>query len=130
LSNLLTNAAKYTERGGSIWLSVEQTGHECELRVRDTGMGIAPELLPRIFDLFTQAERSLSRSEGGLGIGLALVQRLVEMHHGRVEAHSALGQGSEFVVTLPVAVSSDARSVSESVEFAGRGFCASAQPSP
>jgi len=128
--NLLTNAAKYTERGGSIWLSVEQTGHECELRVRDTGMGIAPELLPRIFDLFTQAERSLSRSEGGLGIGLALVQRLVEMHHGRVEAHSALGQGSEFVVTLPVAVSSDARSVSESVEFAGRGFCASAQPSP
>ena len=72
------------------------------LRVRDTGVGIAPELLPRIFDLFTQAERSLDRSQGGLGIGLALVQRLVEMHGGTVEASSVLGQGSEFVVRLPV----------------------------
>jgi CheY-like chemotaxis protein len=70
--------------------------------VRDSGIGISPELLPRIFDLFTQAERSLDRSQGGLGIGLCLVQRLVEMHHGRVEAYSALGQGSEFVVRLPV----------------------------
>ena len=104
--NLLTNAAKYTEHGGHIWLSVEQEGDECVLRVRDTGIGIAPELLPRVFDLFTQAERSLARSQGGLGIGLALVQRLVEMHQGRVEAHSTLGQGSEFVVTLPVARSS------------------------
>ena len=86
--NLLTNAAKYTEHGGHIWLSVEQEGNDCVLRVRDTGIGIAPELLPRVFDLFTQAERSLARSQGGLGIGLALVQRLVEMHHGRVEAHS------------------------------------------
>ena len=72
------------------------------LRVRDTGVGIAPEFLPRIFDLFTQAERSLDRSQGGLGIGLALVQRLVEMHGGTVTASSALGQGSEFVVRLPV----------------------------
>jgi CheY-like chemotaxis protein len=72
------------------------------LRVRDTGVGIAPEFLPRIFDLFTQAERSLERSQGGLGIGLALVQRLVEMHRGTVTASSALGQGSEFVVRLPV----------------------------
>ena len=72
-------------------------------------IGIAPELLPRVFDLFTQAERSLARSQGGLGIGLALVRRLVEMHQGRVEAHSALGQGSEFVVTLPVAISSGAQ---------------------
>jgi len=108
LVNLLTNAAKYTEHGGHIWLSVEQDGDECVLRVRDTGIGIAPELLPRVFDLFTQSEQSLARSQGGLGIGLALVKRLVEMHQGRVEAHSTLGQGSEFVVTLPVAPSSSA----------------------
>ena len=100
--NLLTNAAKYTDEGGHIWLTVQQEGDEAVLRVRDTGVGIAPELLPRIFDLFTQAERSLDRSQGGLGIGLALVQRLVEMHGGTVEASSALGQGSEFVVRLPV----------------------------
>jgi PAS domain S-box-containing protein len=101
--NLLTNAAKYTDEGGRIWLTVEQEGADCVLRVRDTGVGIAPELLPRIFDLFTQAQRSLDRSQGGLGIGLALVQRLVELHKGRVEAHSSLGQGSEFVVRLPLA---------------------------
>jgi PAS domain S-box-containing protein len=101
--NLLTNAAKYTDAGGHIWLTVEQQGDECVLRVRDTGVGIAPELLPRIFELFTQAERSLDRSQGGLGIGLALVQRLVELHRGRVEAYSVLGHGSEFVVRLPVA---------------------------
>jgi len=102
--NLLTNAAKYTADGGHIWLTVQQEGDEAVLRVRDTGVGIAPELLPHIFDLFTQAERSLARSEGGLGIGLCLVQRLVEMHGGRVEADSVLGQGSEFVVRLPVTV--------------------------
>jgi signal transduction histidine kinase len=100
--NLLTNAAKYTDEGGRIWLTVQQEGDECVLRLRDTGVGIAQELLPRIFDLFTQAERSLDRSQGGLGIGLALVQRLVEMHRGSVEVHSTLGQGSEFVVRLPV----------------------------
>ncbi|HET9767089.1 MAG TPA: ATP-binding protein [Thermoanaerobaculia bacterium] len=100
--NLLTNAAKYTADGGRISLSVEETGGECVLRVRDTGVGIAPALLPRIFDLFTQAERSLDRSQGGLGIGLAVVQRLVELHGGRVAAHSSLGHGSEFVVHLPV----------------------------
>jgi PAS domain S-box-containing protein len=100
--NLLANSAKYTDDGGHIWLTVQQEGDECVVRVRDTGVGIAPELLPRIFDLFTQAERSLDRSQGGLGIGLALVQRLVELHRGRVEAYSALGQGSEFVVRLPM----------------------------
>jgi PAS domain S-box-containing protein len=99
--NLLTNAAKYTDEGGHIWLTVQEEGPDCVLRVRDTGVGIAPELLPRVFDLFTQAGRSLDRSQGGLGIGLALVQRLVEMHHGRVEAHSSLGHGTEFVVRLP-----------------------------
>jgi PAS domain S-box-containing protein len=107
--NLLTNAAKYTDEGGHIWLTVELASGVASaprdtavLRVRDTGIGIAPELLPRIFDLFTQAERSLDRSEGGLGIGLALVQQLVEMHGGTVGVSSVLGQGSEFVVRLPV----------------------------
>ena len=100
--NLLTNAAKYTEEGGHVWLTVQQDGDECVLRVRDTGAGITPELLPCIFDLFTQAERSLDRSQSGLGIGLALVQRLTDLHGGTVEAFSALGQGSEFVVRLPV----------------------------
>lgn len=100
--NLLTNAAKYTYQGGHIWLTVQREGNEAVLRVRDTGVGIAPDLLPRIFDLFTQAERSLDRSQGGLGVGLTVVQRLVEMHRGRIKAYSALGQGSEFAVRLPV----------------------------
>jgi signal transduction histidine kinase len=99
--NLLTNAAKYTPDHGRIQLSVERAGAECVLRVRDTGVGILPELLPHVFDLFTQAERSLDRSEGGLGIGLALVQRIVEMHNGKVEVFSSPGQGAEFVVRLP-----------------------------
>ena len=103
--NLLTNAAKYTPDGGRIVLSVRREEDECVLRVRDTGVGIAPELLPRVFDLFTQAERSLDRSQGGLGIGLAVVQRLVEMHRGRVEVFSSPGRGSEFVVRLPVILS-------------------------
>ncbi|MEO8494106.1 MAG: PAS domain S-box protein [Planctomycetota bacterium] len=103
LVNLLTNAAKYTAEGGHVWLTVQQEGGECVVRVRDTGVGISPTLLPRIFDLFTQAERSLDRSEGGLGIGLALVQRLTELHEGTVEASSVVGEGSEFVVKLPIA---------------------------
>jgi PAS domain S-box-containing protein len=105
LVNLLNNAAKYTDEGGHIWLTVQQEDDACVLRVRDTGIGITPELLPRIFDLFTQAARSSARSQGGLGIGLCLVHRLVEMHGGTVEAYSALGQGSEFVVRLPTVVS-------------------------
>jgi len=101
--NLLNNAAKYTDEGGQIWLSVQQLDNEAVLQVRDSGVGIAPELLPDIFDLFTQAERSLARSQGGLGIGLFLVQRLVEMHGGTVAASSVVGQGTEFVVRLPMA---------------------------
>lgn len=100
--NLLNNAAKYTADGGAISIAVQREGDEAVLRVRDSGVGIAPELLPHIFDLFTQAERSLDRSQGGLGIGLCLVQRLVEMHDGKVEVSSTLGQGSEFVVHLPI----------------------------
>lgn len=103
LVNLLTNAAKYTDDGGRIWLTIQQEGDACVIRVRDTGVGIAPELLPHIFDLFTQADRLQDRSEGGLGIGLSLVQRLVELHGGTVAATSMVGQGSEFVVRLPVA---------------------------
>lgn len=100
--NLLANAAKYTLNGGKISLTVRLEGDEAVLRVKDTGVGIAPELIPRIFDLFSQAERSLDRSQGGLGIGLCLVQRLVDMHQGKVEVFSTLDQGSEFVVRLSV----------------------------
>jgi signal transduction histidine kinase len=103
LSNLLTNAAKYTDPGGQLWLSAEVEGETAVLRVRDTGVGISPELLPDVFDLFTQGPRAADRSQGGLGIGLTLVRRLVELHGGSVEAHSAgPGQGSEFVVRMPL----------------------------
>ena len=102
LWNLLNNAAKYTPDGGRITLEVER-GDEAVVRIRDTGMGIASEMLPRVFDLFTQVERTLARAEGGLGLGLTLVRRLMEMHGGTVAATSAgQGQGSEFVVRLPV----------------------------
>jgi len=102
VTNLLTNAVKYTNEGGHIWLSVQQEGDKAVLRVRDTGIGIAPAFLPHVFDLFTQAERSSDRLQGGLGIGLALVKRLVEMHEGTIGVSSTLGHGSEFVVRLPV----------------------------
>jgi CheY-like chemotaxis protein len=103
VTNLLHNAAKYSDEGGRVTLTARREGHQCVLRVRDQGVGIAPDLLPRVFDLFTQAERSLDRAQGGLGIGLALVKRLVELHGGAVEAHSGgPGQGSEFVVRLPL----------------------------
>jgi PAS domain S-box-containing protein len=107
LANILNNAAKYTEEGGRINLTVELGETEAAVRVRDDGMGIPPETLPHIFDLFAQGDRSLARSEGGLGIGLSLVKELVEMHGGRVEAFSGgRGRGSEFVVRLPVLPSS------------------------
>jgi PAS domain S-box-containing protein len=100
--NLLHNAAKYTDPGGKIWLTAAREGHHVVIRVRDTGMGIPAELLPRVFDLFTQGERTLDRSQGGLGLGLTLVKRLAEMHGGSAEAHSeGPGKGSEFVIRLP-----------------------------
>ncbi len=103
--NLLNNAAKYGEQGGHIQLDVEQQGTDVAVRVKDTGIGIAADQLPRIFDMFTQVDRSLEKSQGGLGIGLTLVKRLVELHGGSVEARSeGPGKGSEFVVRLPVAV--------------------------
>jgi len=102
LVNLLTNAAKYTEANGSIWLTADGAAGEVILRVRDTGIGIAPEMLPRIFDLFSRSERALCSAPDGLGIGLALVRKLVQAHGGCVTAASAgVGRGSEFVVHLP-----------------------------
>jgi signal transduction histidine kinase/CheY-like chemotaxis protein len=103
-ANLLNNAAKYTERGGQITLTVEQQGEWAVIFVRDTGIGIPPEMLPRVFDMFLQVDRSLEKAQGGLGVGLSLVKGLVELHGGSVEAHSdGLGRGSEFVVRLPLA---------------------------
>jgi PAS domain S-box-containing protein len=100
--NLLTNSAKYTKPGGHIWLSAERTGPEVIVAVRDTGIGIPADALPRIFDMFSQVDRSIERTTGGLGIGLALVKGLVEMHGGTVSADSpGLGQGSTFAVRLP-----------------------------
>jgi signal transduction histidine kinase len=104
LSNLLTNAAKYTKAGGSIRLAAWRQGREVVVSVKDTGIGIAPEHLPRLFEMFSQVESALDRSQGGLGIGLSLVRGLVGMHGGFVEAHSeGVGKGSEFLVRLPVA---------------------------
>ncbi|QEL16465.1 hybrid sensor histidine kinase/response regulator [Limnoglobus roseus] len=102
-ANLLNNAAKYTEAGGRVTLSVEKADGSAVVRVKDTGVGIPPELIPRLFELFAQFNRSLHRSQGGLGIGLALVRRLVQMHGGSISAVSkGLGHGSEFTVKLPM----------------------------
>ncbi|WP_020473879.1 response regulator [Zavarzinella formosa] len=104
VANLLNNAAKYTERGGNIWLTAERTGGEVAVRVRDDGIGIPAGDMPRIFDLFSQVDRHHKRAQGGLGIGLSLVHRLVEMHGGSVEARSqGPGLGSEFIIRIPLA---------------------------
>ena len=101
--NLLSNASKYTDPGGSIVLRVERRGQEALISVQDDGIGIAAEMLPVIFDLFTQVDHSLARTEGGLGIGLTLVRSLVQIHGGQVEARSdGLGRGSEFTVRFPL----------------------------
>jgi signal transduction histidine kinase len=103
VSNLLNNSAKYSEDGSRIELIVESIGGQAVLRVRDTGIGIEPAMLPRIFDLFTQVKGSASRFAEGLGIGLALVRNMIELHGGHVQALSAgLGHGTEFVVRLPL----------------------------
>ena len=102
--NLLNNAAKYSDEGARIWLAAQREGSEVSVSVRDNGIGIAPDMLPKIFELFIQANSSYDRVQGGLGIGLALVKRLVELHGGSIVANSdGLGRGSEFVVRLPLA---------------------------
>jgi PAS domain S-box-containing protein len=122
-ANLLNNAAKYTKRGGHIWFSAEPHGGDAVVKVRDDGIGIPVEALSRIFDIFTQVDRSLERTQGGLGIGLSLVRSLVELHGGSVQAYSAgPGQGSEFTVRLPL--SRQATGTAVSPEDVGR------QPSP
>ncbi|MBI3063933.1 MAG: response regulator [Deltaproteobacteria bacterium] len=103
LMNLLTNAAKYTPKPGEISLSVEPAGGLVVVRVKDTGVGLSAESLAHVFDMFYQVDRSYSRSDGGLGLGLTLVRQLVEMHGGTIEARSAgINQGSEFIVRLPI----------------------------
>jgi PAS domain S-box-containing protein len=111
LCNLLSNAARYTERNGHVWLTAERQGSDAVITVRDTGIGIPPEMLPRVFEKFAQLDRPLERSRGGLGIGLSLVKALVERHGGTVHARSGgPGKGSEFTVRLPIVV--------EATEFA------------
>jgi CheY-like chemotaxis protein len=103
LVNLITNAIKYTKEEGQIWIKVAREGNDAIISVTDTGIGIAPEMLPRVFELFAQAEQGLDRSRGGLGIGLTLVRRIIELHGGSVHVASpGVGRGSEFTVRLPV----------------------------
>jgi PAS domain S-box-containing protein len=123
IGNLITNAAKYTEPGGRIEVIVRREGEQAVLHVRDNGIGIAPEMLSRVFDLFAQAHRGLARSQGGLGIGLTVVRRLVELHGGRVDVRSeGLGRGSEFLVFLPClpVTEGDAVSACSATEAHGR----------
>jgi two-component system CheB/CheR fusion protein len=123
LSNLLNNAAKYTRPGGHIWLTAERSGWQVAIGVRDNGIGIPPEMLGSIFDMFTQAAGK-DHSQGGLGIGLTLVRRLVELHGGTVEARSeGIGRGSQFVVRLPVSATDAANDerVKDEAQPANRG---------
>jgi PAS domain S-box-containing protein len=114
VANLLDNAAKYTDPGGRIKLTAAREGDAAVIRVQDNGVGIAPEHLARIFDMFTQADQSLDRAQGGLGVGLALVERLVKLHDGTVSAYSSgAGTGSEFTIRLPLAIDSHARPAPE-----------------
>jgi CheY-like chemotaxis protein len=105
IANILHNAAKFMDPGGKIRLTVRREGLQAVIKISDTGIGIAPEVVPKIFELFTQVHSKAERSQGGLGIGLALVRRLTEMHGGTVGVHSdGPGRGSEFTVRLPVMV--------------------------
>jgi CheY-like chemotaxis protein len=109
LSNLLHNATKFTPSGGRVSLTARREGESLRMSVRDTGMGIAPDQLPKIFDLFVQSGARANPQSGGLGIGLAIARRLIELHGGAIEARSAgVGHGSEFIITLPLAESSRA----------------------
>src|SRR5690606_9004640 len=131
--NLLTNAAKYTPNGGTIKLTVEteDDGSTVAVRVKDDGEGIAPDMLERVFELFTQAHTPDSRTHTGLGIGLALVRNLVEMHGGYVNAAGdGPGCGAEFTVRLPLAETPAAARAAEPAEAAGAAASSAAQPGP
>lgn len=112
--NLLTNAAKYSDRGSRIWVTVERHQSEAVISIRDEGIGLAPDQLPRIFDLFSQIDHTIEKSQGGLGIGLSLVKRLTQMQGGQIEAKSeGLGKGSVFIVRLPILNNLRASTVTE-----------------
>jgi signal transduction histidine kinase/ActR/RegA family two-component response regulator len=122
-SNLLINAAKYTDPGGHIQLRAAQEGHEVVVKIRDNGIGISAEMMPRLFTLFSQSNAALGRSEGGLGIGLSLVRGVVILHGGSVEAQSdGPGAGSEFIVRLPLVTgTAESTDKAETAGEAGRG---------
>ena len=122
IGNLLNNAAKFTDRGGHVWLTVSEEGRTAVIRVRDTGIGLTADQLPRIFDMFTQIDTTLERSRDGLGIGLTLVKTLVELQNGTVEAHSeGPGTGSEFIVRIPIVTDAPSLEPSARVEPTIRG---------
>ena len=123
LSNVLSNAAKYTDPGGQITIGSRRRGRNVEIAVRDNGIGISPEVLPRIFELFTQLDHRTERAQSGLGIGLALVKRLVEMHSGTVVAHSeGPGKGSTFIVSLPLSIERGVEEASTTLGTTGGDF--------
>ena len=112
--NILNNAVRFTPRGGHVWFTAEQQSDEAVVRIRDTGIGIAPDALPRVFDMFQQAAPTLERSAGGLGIGLTLARRLVQMHEGRIDIRSpGPGQGTEVEIGLPIRAVQDAEVVAD-----------------
>ena len=124
-SNLISNAAKYTPPGGHIRVSGERRGDEVVVAVKDDGVGISPEMLPRLFEIFSQGERALERSQGGLGVGLSLVRGLLGLHGGRVEAKSdGIGKGSEFTVHLPLTAPSPSESLSPGAVAEGEAAAA------
>jgi CheY-like chemotaxis protein len=132
IGNLLNNAAKYTGTGGHVWLRMRISRGCAVLRVRDDGIGIAPAMLPNVFELFTQVDSSLDRSEGGLGIGLTLVRTILQMHGGQVRARSpGLGRGSAFTLWLPI-VAADSRAEDDprTLAAASSGLPASAACAP
>jgi len=109
ITNLLNNAARYTERGGRIWLDAQRDGDYAVISVRDNGAGIAPEVLPRLFEMFVHADASHEGAARGLGVGLTLARRIVELHAGTIQARSdGRGKGSEFTVRIPLAIDTSA----------------------
>jgi two-component system CheB/CheR fusion protein len=125
-TNLLNNAAKFTERGGHVWLTADRQGSDVAVTIRDTGIGIPPDMLSKVFDLFAQVDRSLERSRGGLGIGLTLARRLVALHGGTVEARSAgPGQGTSFTVRLPLFLTEEEKRRMGDGEASANGVSAS-----